>query len=39
MVLNRNGNTIKTHLYRAVKKFRREADLASLAEGAGSENA
>jgi RNA polymerase sigma-70 factor, ECF subfamily len=38
-VLNKNENTIKTHLYRAVKKFRLETALVSLAEGAGNRNA
>jgi RNA polymerase sigma factor (sigma-70 family) len=38
-VLNKNENTIKTHLYRAVKKFRLEAALISLAEGAVNEHA
>ncbi len=38
-VLNKNENTVKTHLYRAVKKFRLETALISLAEGAADESA
>jgi RNA polymerase sigma-70 factor (ECF subfamily) len=37
-VLNMNENTIKTHLYRAVKKFRLETSLISLLEGKADES-
>lgn len=32
-ILKRNENTVKTHLYRALKKFRRNAELYALLRG------